>query len=172
MFLFVTSLHEVREVGSAKEMLKEIWGLEQKESLTVVLLLWHWWLERNRIREGERRDLAGLIYIIRAQAVEFLNLATKLNSSPNGNRKKWSRPAGDVLRINSDGAFNPATRKGGWDFVIRDSQGTVIHAGAGAIPNALNALHVEVLKTSPSAEFHTAISKDATSSQENDSTVS
>jgi hypothetical protein len=119
---------------STKEMMKEIWGLEQEESLTVVLLLCHWWLERNRIREGERRrDLAGLIYIIRTQAEEFLNLATKLNSSPNESRKKLVRPAGDVLKINSNGAFNPATRKGGWGFVIRDSQGTEIHAGAGAV---------------------------------------
>ena len=50
-----------------------------------------------------------------------------------------------MLKINSNGAFNPATRKGGWGFVIRDSQGTEIHAGAGAVPNALNALHAEVL---------------------------
>ena len=68
---------------STKEMMKEIWGLEKKESLTVVLLLWHWWLERNRIREGERRrDMAGLIYIIRTQAEEFLNFGNKGELEP------------------------------------------------------------------------------------------
>ena len=55
------------------------------------------------------------------------------------------KPQGDVLKINSDGAFNPVTKSGGWGFVIRDSDGTVVHAGAGVVPKALDAFHVEVL---------------------------
>ncbi|RLM54353.1 hypothetical protein C2845_PM10G13210 [Panicum miliaceum] len=40
------------DLQSAKDMLLAIWELEEKERLLVVNLLWHWWLERNRIREG------------------------------------------------------------------------------------------------------------------------
>ena len=103
------------ELPSAREMLLATWELEEKELLTVVLLLWHWWLERNRIREGERsRDPAVITFIIRAQVEEFLNMSKKGNTSSPVQRKKWTRPAGDMLKINSDGAYNPTTRKGGW----------------------------------------------------------
>jgi len=33
----------------------------------------------------------------------------------------------------------------GWGFVIRDADGAVIHAWAGAIPCAMDAFHSEVL---------------------------
>jgi len=39
------------EFRSAKNMLQMIWELDTKECFLVVTLLWHWWLERNRIRE-------------------------------------------------------------------------------------------------------------------------
>ncbi|RLN41888.1 hypothetical protein C2845_PM01G36200 [Panicum miliaceum] len=67
------------------------------------------------------------------------------NSKTPKSLKKWSKLVGEVLKINSDGAFDPATKRGGWGFVIRDSAGDVIHAGAGAVPYAMDALHTEVL---------------------------
>ena len=35
-------------------------------------------------------------------------------------------------------------KNGGWGYVIQDSAGSVLHAGAGAVQNAMDALHVEV----------------------------
>jgi hypothetical protein len=69
------------DLQSAKDMLLAIWELEEKERLLVVNLLWHWWLERNRITEGERRrDPAGLAPIIRFQAEESLKLSATENT--------------------------------------------------------------------------------------------
>lgn len=82
------------DLQSAKDMLLAIWELEEKERLLVVNLLWHWWLERNRITEGERRrDPAGLAFIIRFQAEEFLKISATENTKLPEPRKRWSRPA-------------------------------------------------------------------------------
>ena len=105
--------------------------------------MWHWWLERNRIRGGERRrEVAGLAFIIRFQAEEYMKFAARENPKPSKTLTRWTKPA-EVLKINSDGVFNPATRRGGWGFVICDSEGVVILAGAGAVPHALDALHIQ-----------------------------
>ncbi|RLM84881.1 hypothetical protein C2845_PM04G07650 [Panicum miliaceum] len=131
---------------SAMEVLQAIWELEEKKCILVVTLLWHWWLERNRVREGEkRREVAGLAFIIRCQAEEFMKVTATENSRTPRTLKKWSKPVGDVLKINSDGAFDPATKRGGWGFVICDFAGDVIHAGAGVVLYAMDALHTEVL---------------------------
>jgi hypothetical protein len=129
----------------AKDMLTAVWELEEKDCILVVTLLWHWWLERNKIREGERRDSAGLAFIIRYQAEEFVKISERETPMPSRAQKRWSKPTADVLKINSDGAFDPVTKSGGWGFIIRDADGAVIQAGAGAVPNAMDALHTEVL---------------------------
>ncbi|OEL35754.1 hypothetical protein BAE44_0003224 [Dichanthelium oligosanthes] len=50
-----------------------------------------------------------------------------------------------MLKINSDGAYNDNSGDGGWGFVIRDSNGEVIQAGAGRAPHLLDAIQAEVL---------------------------
>lgn len=59
--------------------------------------------------------------------------------------QRWSRPAENVLKINSDGSFNPRTVGGGWGAVIRNSMGQVVMAGAEHIYHALDAFHAEVI---------------------------
>ena len=44
-----------------------------------------------------------------------------------------------------DGSFKAETREGGWGFVIRDSDGAIMNAGARLIPRAMDAFHTEVL---------------------------
>jgi hypothetical protein len=143
-----------------------IWKLEEKECILVVMLLWCWWLERNRIRGGERRreaagiafiirfqaeefmkidahqrrsDAAGIAFIIRFQADKFIKINARESPKPLKALKRWSKPIEDVLKINSDAVFDPVTKKGGWGFVIWDSEGAMILAGAGAAPHALDA---------------------------------
>ncbi|RLN33089.1 hypothetical protein C2845_PM03G16420 [Panicum miliaceum] len=144
------NLEEVRirlaEQNSAKTMLALIWQLEKNVQMRAIMLLWHWCLERNQVREGERRRTASeLAFIINMQADEFLKIATKTHKVQNNECRHWCKPAADILKINVDGSFIAGTRKGGWGFVIRDSEGTVMHAGAGAIPRAMDAFHTEVL---------------------------
>ena len=39
---------------------------------------------------------------------------------------RGEKPAPGVLKINSDGCFNPESSDGGWEFVIRDAKGHVV----------------------------------------------
>jgi hypothetical protein len=120
--------------------------MEEKVQVRVIVLLWHWWLERNRVREGERRRVAAeLAFIVPAQSDEYLKIATKEHRVQNSGSRHWCKPAEDVLKINVDGSFMTDTRKGGWDFVIRHANGSVIHAGADVIRRAMDAFHTEVL---------------------------
>ena len=75
------NLEEVRlslaEQSSAKTMLTLIWEMDENVQLRVIVLLWHCWLERNSVREGDRsRPASELAFIIKAQADEFLKIAT------------------------------------------------------------------------------------------------
>ena len=45
--------------------------------------------------------------------------------------KRWERPTGDQMKINTDGAFHQWY--GGWGFVIRDASGDVLRAGAACL---------------------------------------
>jgi ribonuclease HI len=59
--------------------------------------------------------------------------------------KKWSRPAIDEYKINTDGAFLATRGGGGWGYVIRNHDGQVVKAGAGKSTHLLDAFHSEVL---------------------------
>jgi len=52
-------------------------------------------LERNRIRGGERRrEVAGLAFIIRFQAEEYMKFAARENPNPSKTLTRWTKPAG------------------------------------------------------------------------------
>ena len=120
--------------------------MEKRNQIYVCVTLYQWWRERNNVREGERRKSpAEVAFIIQVQAEEFLkNPELPVRASREG-VERWKRPAEDVLKINSDGSFNPKTGAGGWGAVIRNSMGQVVKAGAGHIHHALDAFHTEVI---------------------------
>ena len=57
--------------------------------ISVVSLLWQWWLERNRVREGERTRLADdLAFISSQNAHEYLSIsAQEVGRDENG--RNW-----------------------------------------------------------------------------------
>ncbi|RLN13604.1 hypothetical protein C2845_PM09G15520 [Panicum miliaceum] len=85
-----------------------------------------------------------LAFISRQNAEEYLSISTQEKASASREKKKWCRPSGDQMKINSDGAFHPAAGDGGWGFVIRNAAGEVMRAGAGKIQKLLDAIHAEV----------------------------
>jgi phosphotransferase system IIA component len=98
------------------------------------------------VHEGERkRSTSDLAYVIHRNAEEFLEIRSKPAGGPNSPRKRWQKPPCDWLKVNSDGAFSAALGKGGWGFVIRDEEGDVVAAGAGALKHVHEAFHTEVL---------------------------
>lgn len=97
--------------------LSSIWELEELMQLRVVILLWQWWLERNRVREGERRRSASELayaYVIAAQSDEFLKIGSKEHRVQSTTPKRWCKPIGNTLKINVDGSYIVETSRGGW----------------------------------------------------------
>ncbi|OEL26814.1 hypothetical protein BAE44_0012167, partial [Dichanthelium oligosanthes] len=86
-----------------------------------------------------------LACIVASQFDEFLKIAMKKQKPPLERTKNWTRLTKDKLKINSDRAYNDNTEDGGWVFMIRDSGGEVIHAGAARGPHLMDAFHAEVL---------------------------
>jgi hypothetical protein len=53
------------DVGTAREAAGYIPSLEEEKKMKVITLLWHWWLERNRVREGEQRmEPSKIAYVV------------------------------------------------------------------------------------------------------------
>lgn len=137
---------ELEERVSGREVMERIWAQCTRNGTIAIILLWLWWGERNRVREGEqRRTAAELAFMATAQTEEFLKIHQKEKKQKLGAPGKWSKPDMGVMKINSDGAFDPNNRKGGWGFIIRDHLGMVIKAGAGRTHVLLDAFHAEVL---------------------------
>ena len=116
--------------------------LEERERLKVIIMLRQWWSERNRVREGEKmRSVDDLIYVVEKNAAEFQNFpAVNTRRSV----QKWKRPMGDVIKINAYGGFMAQSGGGGWGYIIRDSRGDVICAGAGKLRHLREAIRFEV----------------------------
>jgi len=123
---------QLAEFTSPKEMLRFILKLEPKTQLTVILLLWLWWDERNKFREeGRRRSALEVAYVTAALADRVQTKGTQTPLSDFRQCLKWDKPQQGVLKVNSDGAYDSATGSGGWGFIIRDDQGLMVMAGAG-----------------------------------------
>jgi hypothetical protein len=127
------------------EVIQHILQLNGEVQMKLVVLLWHWWNERNRIREEEkRRESQDLIYLIQRNAEEFLNLGATEEACMSKPIQRWQKPTDDFVKINSDGAFSANTGERGWGYVLRDGDGEVICAGAGKLSHQTNAVQAEI----------------------------
>lgn len=139
------------EATSLIQMMERVMDLEEKQKLTVIMLLWLWWEETNSFREeGTRRSAMEVAFITALQADKFQTTrSSALNqegSVPEIHQThRWLKPAKEVLKINSDRTFKCKERTGGWGFVIRDDQGAVVKAGAAAEHYITDAFHAELL---------------------------
>ncbi|RLN13008.1 hypothetical protein C2845_PM09G21230 [Panicum miliaceum] len=92
------------------------------------------------------RSAEDLAYIIQKQSFELLKL--EVHREMVCARKRWRRPSAGFLKINIDGSFIESTSSGGWDFVIRDDNMDVTHAGAGSCQYLMDAFDAEILLVS------------------------
>lgn len=122
-------------------------ALGENEKLTASLLLYTWWNERNRRREGDgRREAHLLAVLISKQAGEIQNLLVNQAVVKQARRPShWERPTLDTMKLNIDGAFRPQGAIGGWGYVIRGADAQVVLAGAGKSTRMQDALHAEIL---------------------------
>jgi len=138
----------LKEIQNPREVVHHILGLDILTQVRVVTLLWTWWAERNRYREGEKeRRVSDMAFMVTHQAYEFVEISKSKSGVSDGGvaPKIWKKPNPDTLKINSDGAFFPSDGMGSWGYVIRDQDGQVVQEGEGKKKHLLDALHAEVL---------------------------
>ena len=91
---------KLETADSARETLEMIWTLPERERLQILTSWWHWWNNRNKLREGEL--LVSCVDIVRrgiSQADEFLEMFSNSCKKMNADPHKWRPPEG-VLKIN------------------------------------------------------------------------
>jgi hypothetical protein len=76
----------------------------------VVNLLWQWWLERNVVWKGERmKEASGIAFTVTKHSDEFVAVGAGEHKQPPARHWKWSKPDREVVKINTDGSFNPTS---------------------------------------------------------------
>ena len=62
-------------MSSRQDVIALILKIEEGLQLRVILLLYQWWNERNRVREGDRRRTVGdIAFVVHRNTDEFLEL--------------------------------------------------------------------------------------------------
>ena len=91
---------------SAREAIRYVTNLKREEQLKMVIGLWSWWSERNRIREeGQRRPVHLIVKDVEVYAGEILQFLTKVHRSQTVKQQKWRKPSPEVLKLNTDASF-------------------------------------------------------------------
>lgn len=71
--------------------------------MKIIILLWLWWKERNRVREGERKHQAsGLSHGIETFVAEISKVLAKEVSKPIKCMKRWESRYQMCLKLNCD----------------------------------------------------------------------
>jgi ribonuclease HI len=131
------------ECDGPQHVLTHIFKLRRDLQILIFALLWWRWIDRNKVVAGENGNSEiSLTHLIRHTVNDFDQFCTKeLAKKPKP--QIWSTPTGDELKLNTDGSFFPDTHTGGWGFIVRDSDGVPVGAGAGPIQYVHDALHSE-----------------------------
>ncbi|CAL4921257.1 unnamed protein product [Urochloa decumbens] len=137
---------QLMECRSGVETINKIWELERTTQLKVIVLLWRWWSARNKVNDGGRMQNANEIFSsVCYSLMKFGKLEQSVMKKLGAGHSSWKPPPEDIYKINSDGSFDPNNRSGGWGFVIRNTNGEVLYAGAGNITFAGSALQAEAI---------------------------
>ncbi|GJN25606.1 hypothetical protein PR202_gb13454 [Eleusine coracana subsp. coracana] len=123
------------DLSSAKQFVKHILDLDQKELVQVACLLWAWWDTRNKVNAGEQiRPINQVIYLTNSLVNDCDHLTRKHAEKPRKAKSKWSPPPPDILKINCDASFQASSKSGSWGFLIRNHHGEAVLAAAGSLP--------------------------------------
>jgi hypothetical protein len=129
----------------AKQISECIMSLTAERKLMTIGLLWSWWDARNNanVRE-QRRSIDEVIFRARMASISNENASVR-EAVPvsRGRNRRWDPPSEGVWKINIDGAFCEANKRGAWGSVVRDFEGKASMAGAGCIEVVADALCAE-----------------------------
>ncbi|KAK1618800.1 hypothetical protein QYE76_024317 [Lolium multiflorum] len=132
---------------SAKTMVEDLLGLGEEQKILVACTLWCCWTRRNKINAKEKemalKELLSQINYWTSESKQYF-LTDKLPEGPRA-ELRWSAPAEDWIKFNTDGAFCQADNHGGWGFIARDNQSTVRGAGTGHLKAVVSAAQAEAV---------------------------
>lgn len=145
-------LEQVRQLlltcQTPKEMLRTIFNLSEEKKLRSICTLWSWWSERNKANHKQpRRSGEALQAHIGYAMSEWMQFLSKRMSEQTKPNPKWTAPPSDLIKINFDAAFNPATGEGGWGAIA--AAGKLDYLGS-----ALQAESEALIQTIKLAEGH------------------
>ncbi|KAM5550535.1 hypothetical protein ABKV19_027609 [Rosa sericea] len=118
-------------------------------------MLWSVWKERNlRVWEQKHSNASDVALRASTRLAEFRLHNGKFGVNVQHSRvAKWSHPPSGMLKVNLNGSFLAASRKGGLGFVIHDSVGIMLAGGACPLRNLLSAEHAEALACQAAVQF-------------------
>jgi len=132
---------------TVKEVVQELLNMKGGRQKDVTSLLWAWWSERNKANAGEPGvsvlEITRKARLLSAEIMQLTQGPDKTRVTSTDGRRRWIPPQGEVLKVNTDGAFMAKEKCGAWGFVIRDSEGHGVLAGAGHLRAVYDALSAE-----------------------------
>lgn len=139
---------------SPKDVLIRIFELDQRKSARASILMWLWWHERNKANKGEAIiSTTEILESLEIHDREFDEFCKRKCTKTTTTKDSWWKPLEEnYLKINIDRAFTKETKKGGWGFIIRNSEGGVEAAGAGRLSRLSEAIQAETIALLYAAE--------------------
>ncbi|XP_024200495.1 uncharacterized protein LOC112203810 [Rosa chinensis] len=120
-------------------------SLTKEQIARCLMLLWRIWKNRNsQLWEHQRQHASEAVLLTMGWYEEF----KKVNVQPTESRRqlvKWTRPQANWMKVNCDGAYQLATRKGGAGVVIRDANGDFQAGAARLLPLVTSPFHAELM---------------------------
>jgi hypothetical protein len=104
-----------------------------------------WWEARNKVNAGDKKQTAYEVSRSVMSMAHLMNHPVADSKNSTNSLLGWSPPPDSLLKINTDGAFVKETGVGAWGFIIRDSAGHAVIAGAGNAGLIYDALMAEAL---------------------------
>ncbi|KAE8806818.1 hypothetical protein D1007_16905 [Hordeum vulgare] len=116
-------------IGSVHAILDSLWGLDEKKRVLIISFWWHWWNNRNKVREEELPVHATEIARrTRCDALEYEQVFSP--AKPKRPPEQWQQPTTEITKFNLDGAFTPGNSFSGWGGLARDNSWQVVIARA------------------------------------------
>ena len=94
-----------------------------------LIVIWAIWMSRNAVvMNGDTRDSYGITKFAMQFYQEYKNAIKWDEKSDSREVQKWKKPPQGIIKINFDGSFKVAERKGGIGVIARDDKGDIVGA--------------------------------------------
>lgn len=101
--------------NNAREVVQALFTLSEDDQVLIACMVWKWWDRRNKLNVGDKvSSVEATSALARTWALESLQINRKEQmGQPDRPVSRWTKPDGDMLKINIDGAFHGTSGSGG-----------------------------------------------------------